>query len=232
MSEHQEWKMIHLLNRCSHKSSDGTRRVLTETELADAGVHCEDDTWMALRDAGVVEWVGDEWGLSAPTRAIVTRFLVAKHPGARVDIRIDYPEAFIIMPFSEKWSDSVYEDLLKEGVEKARFSPVRGDEIPRLGNLADGVWESITRAGVVVAEASVPNPNVYYEIGLAAALGKPVFLYKQKGTRLPADFGGYHYYDYDLADLAAGAKDLADALTKWAQHEDHQPFGVKALEDR
>jgi len=33
MSRHQEWKMMHLLHRCSHTSSDGTRKILTEAEL-------------------------------------------------------------------------------------------------------------------------------------------------------------------------------------------------------
>ena len=65
----------------------------------------------------------------------------------------------------------------------------------------------------------------------AWALGKPVFLYKQKGVKLPADFGGYHFYDYDLNDLNAGATDLTHALKTWAQHEDHQPFGVESVED-
>ncbi|MDQ6760945.1 MAG: nucleotide-binding protein, partial [Acidobacteriota bacterium] len=62
----------------------------------------------------------------------------------------------------------------------------------------------ITQAGVIVAEVSVPNPNLYYEIGLADALGKPVFLFKQASATLPADFGGVHYYPYDINDLEAG----------------------------
>ena len=136
------------------------------------------------------------------------------------------------MPFGESWSANVYDNLLVQGIKRAGFSVVRGDEIPRVGNLDDNVWRSITQAGVIVAEVSVPNPNVYYEIGLATALGKPVFIFKQKGIQLPADFGGAHYYEYTLNDLATGVQDLANALETWAQHEDHQPFGVKELEDR
>ena len=93
-------------------------------------------------------------------------------------------------------------------------------------------WQSMTQAGLIVAEVSVPNPNVYYEIGLADALGKPIFVFKQQSVNLPADFGGEHYYVYDLQDLGAGRKRLADELEKWAAHEDHRPFGVKALVDR
>jgi hypothetical protein len=232
MSRHQEWKMMHLLHRCSHTSSDGIRKVLTEAELKSAGVHCQMDTWVALKNAGLVDWLGGEWRLTESALACLGHFTIAKAPDNGIDIRVDYPEAFVIMPFGEPWSGDVYDNLFVKGIESAGFSVVRGDEIPRVGNLDDNVWRSITQAGVIVADASVPNPNVYYEIGLAAALGKPVFVFKQRNVQLPADFGGVHYYEYDLADIAAGAQDLTTALEKWAQHEDHQPFGVKDLEDR
>jgi len=77
----------------------------------------------------------------------------------------------------------------------------------------------------------VPNPNVYFEIGLADALGKPIFIFKQEDVKLPADFGGQHYYTYDLKKLAAGRRKLADELKKWANHSDHRNSGVKALID-
>lgn len=224
--------MIHLLYRRAHGSRDRAREVLTTDELEHAGVHCRVDTLVPLMDAGIVSWVDDEWELTKPAREILRHFVVAKHPGKRIDIRIDYPEAFVVMPFGETWSDDVYKGLLVTGVEGAGFSVVRGDKIPRVGNLDENVWQSITQAGVIVAEVSAPNPNVYYEIGLATALGKPVFLYKQTGVKLPADFGGTHYYEYDRHDLAAGAKDLTEALLQWAQHEDHQPFGVRDVEHR
>lgn len=232
MSKHQEWKMMHLLHRCSHTSSDGTRKVLTETELRSAGVHCETDTWIALRNEGLVDWLGGEWELSKSAIACLGHFTIAKAPDSGVDIRVDYPEAFVIMPFGERWSGDVYDGLFVNGITGAGFSVVRGDEIPRVGNLDDNVWRSITQAGVIVADVSVPNPNVYYEIGLAAALGKPVFVFKQKGVQLPADFGGVHYYEYELVDLATGANDLTTALKMWAENNEHRPFGVKDLEDR
>ena len=223
---------MHLLYRCSHTSSDGTRKVLTEAELRSAGVHCENDTWVVLRNAGLVNWLGGEWQITESALACLRHFTVAKAPDSGVDIRVDYPEAFVIMPFGESWSNNVYDNLFVEGTKGAGFSVVRGDEIPRIGHLDDNVWRSITQAGVIVADVSVPNPNVYYEIGLATALGKPVFVFKQRGVQLPADFGGIHYYEYDLVNLAAGAQDVTTALKTWAKDKDHQPFGVKNLEDR
>jgi|SRR5215475_12175488 len=223
--------MIHLLFRKAHGSQHGPDTILTEAELTRAGVHCQDDTWIALRDDGIVDWANGEWHLTKTTRAFLRHYLVAKKPTDKVDIRVDYPEAFIVMPFGEPWSRDVYDRMFVPGIKGAGFEAVRGDQVPRIGNLNDNVWSSITQAGVIVADISVPNPNVYYEIGLATVLGKPVFACTQKGTTLAADLRGVHYYEYDLNDLAAGAISLTDALVKWAGKADHQPMGVKEVED-
>jgi len=232
MSKHQEWKMIHLLYRYAYRRDGGDRLVLTEQELTRAGVHCGPDTHQPMEDAEIVNRIGYEFELSKPAREIIRRFTVAKAPNDDIDLRVDYPEVFIVMPFSESWSDNVFTQMFEPGIKDAKFTPIRGDLIVRIGDLSDNLWQSITQAGIIIAEVSVPNPNVYYEIGLAEALGKPIFLFKQEHIKLPADFGGIHYYTYDLNDLDAGRKMVTDELSKWADHEDHQPFGVKALVDR
>lgn len=232
MSKHQEWKMIHLLYRKSRRTADGDHSVLTADELTRAGVHCDPDSWGDLALSGIVTRTGNVFELSVPALSMIRRFMIAKGPETEFDIRVDYPEVFVIMPFSEPWSNEVFAKMFEPGIQDAQFTVSRGDLIVRIGELSTNVWQSITQAGLIVAEVSVPNPNVYYEIGLAAALGKPIFIFKQQSVNLPADFGGEHYYAYDLNDLGAGRKMLADGLKKWAAHPDHQPFGVKALEDR
>jgi hypothetical protein len=232
MSRHQEWKMIHLLYQYARRTGRSARRVLTEEELTKAGVHCDPDSRQVLEDAGVVKRVGDAYELTKAARKIVSTFTLAKGPETNVDIRVDYPEVFVVMPFSQPWSTNVFTNMFTPGIEDAKFVISRGDDIVRVGDLGTNVWRSITQAGIIVAEVSVPNPNVYYELGLADALGKPIFLFKQFGITLPADIGGVHFYEYDLADLALGRKTLTTALTKWANEKDHQFFGVKALVDR
>ena len=232
MSKHQEWKMLHLLYTYARRTGTGDRRVLTEQELTSAGVHCDADSRQVLEDAGVVTRIGDEYELSKPVRKILSTFTVAQGPEDSIDSRVDYPEVFVVMPFSQPWSDDVFSQMFKPGIEAAGFAVCRGDSIVRVGDLSTNVWRSITQAGLLVAEVSVPNPNVYYEIGLADTLGKPVFLFKQESVTLPADFSGVHYYNYDLDNLTAGRQRLADELRKWAEYKEHRPFGVKALVDR
>jgi hypothetical protein len=231
MSKHQEWKMLHLLYTYARRTGTGDRRVLTEQELTSAGVHCDPDSRQVLEDAGVVTRVGNEYELSKPARKILSTFTVAQGPQDSIDIRVDYPEVFVVMPFTQVWSNDVFIKMFKPGIEDAGFAVSRGDSIVRVGDLGTNVWRSITQAGLIVADVSVPNPNVYYEIGLADALGKPVFLFKQDTVTLPADFGGVHYYEYVLTELTAGRQRLSTELKKWAEHKDHRPFGVKALVD-
>jgi hypothetical protein len=232
MSKHQQWKMLHLLYNYARRSGDGSERVLTEQELTDAGVYCDPDSRQLLEDDGVVIRVGNAFALAPPTRKLLATFTVAKGPEAGADIRVDYPEVFVVMPFSEPWSTTVFDQMLRPGIEDAGFAVSRGDSIVRVGDLSTNVWRSITQAGVIVAEVSAPNPNVYYEIGLADALGKPVFLFKQRNVALPADFGGVHHYEYDPNDLPAARQQLAGALQTWAGERHNQPFGVKALAER
>lgn len=229
MSRHQEWKMIHLLYQYGRRTGDGPRRVLTESELTAAGVHCDPDSRQVLEDADVVRRVGDTYELSKAARKIVSTFTLAKGPETNVDIRVDYPEVFVVMPFGQPWSNEVFTDFFKPAIEAANFVASRGDAIVRVGDLGTNVWRSITQAGLIVAEVTVPNPNVYYELGLADALGKPVFAFKQAGAMLPADISGVHFYDYALTDLDSARNGLTTALTDWANMKDHKFFGVKAL---
>jgi hypothetical protein len=214
------------------RTNTGDRRVLTEQELTNAGVHCDPDSREPLERAGIVTRIGNEYALSVPASEIINRFTVAEGPKVSVDIRVDYPEVFVFMPFTEPWSDEVFTKLFEPAIEDAGFTVFRGDSIVRVGDLSTNVWRSITQAGLIVAHVSVPNPNVYYEIGLADALGKPVFLFKQESVTLPADFGGVHYYNYEINDIAAGRQKLTAELKKWAEEEDNQAFGVKALVDQ
>ena len=226
MSKHQQWKMLHLLYTCARRIGD--RRVLTEEELTAAGVHCDPDSRERLEEAGVVTRIGNEYALSGPARKILETFTLAQGPEANVDILVDYPRIFVVMPFGKPWDD-VFINLFEKGANDAGFIISRGDEIVRVGDLSTNLWR---KAGLVLAEVSLPNPNVYYEIGLAVALGKPVFVFKQRDVVLPADFGGVHYYNYDFEDLETGRQLLVSELRKWAEDKDNRPFGVKVLVDR
>lgn len=222
MSDRSQWKLLHLLYSTQRTS-------LSLDELAQAGIDCYTDTFLLLEATGLVHKQDTHYRLAPQAAVLASNFVVAhpRWPGA--DLRVDYPQAFVIMPFSQSWSGAVYSQMIKPAVEAAGLACVRGDDPIRVGDLMKTVWDAILISGVMIAEVSALNANVFYELGLAHALGKDTFILKQKESTVPADFGGTHYYEYDLNDLLAGQVLLQVELTKWVAANHAQ--GVKALYD-
>ena len=230
MSKHQQWKMLYLLYNCAYRK--GRRRILTEEELTSAGVWCDPDSREILENNSIVFRKNNEYELSKQTRTLLSILTFSIGPETNKDMVIDYPRIFVVMPFSQSWSERVFADLYEASARDAELDITKGDNVVRFGDLGTNVWRNIMQAGLIVADVSIPNPNVYYEIGLADALGKRVFIFKQRDVVLPADFGGSHYYTYDVEDLAAARTMLTGALKMWATERDVRASGVKALVDR
>lgn len=226
MSARDMWKMLHLLNNTKRGS-------LTTTELAEAGVDCYSDTLIEIRDRGGVERKGEDsrerWILASGARAVLNTCTVAmKYDGAD-EVQVDRARVFCAMPFSETWSDLVWESCISVAARGADLEPTRGDTTLRTGNLIRNVWNEILGCGCVVAELSTPNPNVYYEVGMAHALGRDVFVMVQTGTDLPADLKGTHYLEYDRRELTVAAQELKAQLKAWRDHRDIRVTGVESV---
>jgi hypothetical protein len=221
MADRDMWKMLHLLHLYGKSG-------ISREALVKAGIDCIPDTIDPLLESGaVVRLEEGHYRLSPAARTLLGVCVVANKARQGKDLRVDYPQAFVVMPFSEKWSKAVYNKMIKPAVRAAGLECVRADKVVMSGKIDTGIWNQLLRAGVVVAEVSSPNVNVFYELGLAHALGKDVLLVKQKDTQLPADFGGELYYDYELPRLESGAKILEKALRGWAKEK--YAAQVKAL---
>jgi hypothetical protein len=222
MSDRSQWKMLHLLNLYG-------KPALHINQMNAAGINCYNDTIMELLSTNVIQKdASDNYSLSMPASSLLNKFIVANKRWKSDDLRVDYPECFVVMPFSQPWSAAVYNDFIEPAVKvDAGMDCVKGDDILRIDDLSNNVWNSIVRAGLVICEISAPNPNVFYELGLAHAMGKDCFLLFQKNIPLPADIRGAHYYAYDLNDLAGARKMLADELVKW--RDGMRAMAVKGL---
>jgi hypothetical protein len=224
MSDRQMWKMLHLL----YTLKPGIPG-LSGSQLKDAGVDCGPDTIDPLLKGKVVVIEDDIYKLTEAGKTVLRTCVVGNRRWPGRDIWVDYPEVFVVMPFNEPWSDEVYNKMIKPAVEGANFRCERGDTPPRVGDLTQTIWNAIVEAGLIVADVSVVNPNVFYEIGLAHALGKDVFILKQREVTVPADFGGSHYYEYELSQLDTGQDMLRDRIKKWGN--ENKVEGVKAIRD-
>src|SRR5207237_4931202 len=77
---------------------------------------------------------------------------------------------------------------------------VRGDEIYSKPNIMSDIWKELRKARLVVAELTGKNANVFYEIGLAHAIGKPIILLTRNEDDVPFDLKALRYRYYDVND--------------------------------
>lgn len=60
------------------------------------------------------------------------------------------------------------------------------------------VWKKINQAKFIIADCTGKNPNVFYELGIAHTLGKPVFMCSQNMNDFPFDIKHIRSYPYGL----------------------------------
>lgn len=113
---------------------------------------------------------------------------------------------FVMMPFADPL-DSYYEKVYKPAIEKAGLTPIRADnEIFGTGKIIDQIWSGINSAKVLIAELTSRNANVFYELGLAHALQKPVVLISSNEEDVPFDLHHIRVIYYDVTDPFWGTK--------------------------
>tara|TARA_R100000005_G_C4997717_1_gene204412 strand:+ start:2432 stop:3496 length:1065 start_codon:yes stop_codon:yes gene_type:complete len=113
---------------------------------------------------------------------------------------------FVMMPFAPPIG-SYYEKIYEPAIKKAGLTPVRADDdIFGTGKIIDQIWRGINNSRVLVAELTNRNPNVFYELGLAHALNKPVVLVSSNEGDVPFDLKHIRVIYYDMHDPFWGNK--------------------------
>ena len=113
---------------------------------------------------------------------------------------------FVMMPFAAPLGD-YYSKIFEPAIQKAGLTPLRADnDIFGTGKIIDQIWNGINSAKVLIAELTNRNPNVYYELGLAHALKKPVVLVCSNEHDVPFDLKHIRVIYYDMHDPFWGAK--------------------------
>lgn len=83
---------------------------------------------------------------------------------------------FVIQPITDNKYSKRYEDVYVPAIKEAGLVPYRVDLDPSVRNIIDEIEKKIENASVCLADISVDNPNVWYELGYAYALGKDVVM--------------------------------------------------------
>lgn len=129
------------------------------------------------------------------------------------DFTNDSGLCFVLMPF-KKELQPVYEDHIRKIVESEGLSCLRSDEIIKPNQITRDIWEKVNRARLIIADLTGKNPNVFYEVGLAHAIGKDVILITQTAKDVPFDLKALRYieYSYTPRDVKSFESKLSAAI--------------------
>jgi tetratricopeptide (TPR) repeat protein len=99
------------------------------------------------------------------------------------------PHAFVIMPFGKKKGsdgaiydfNAIYSQLIKPALEMAGFEAFRADEETTSGDILTDMFQELLLADLCIADMSIDNANVFYEIGIRHAFRKRGIVHIQAG---------------------------------------------------
>lgn len=100
----------------------------------------------------------------------------------------------VMMPFSTEFN-AVY-SALQEAVFSVRLRCMRADDFWEHHAVIQDIVSLIARARIVICDCSGRNPNVFYEVGIAHALGKETMLITQSENDVPFDLRHLRYVRY------------------------------------
>lgn len=121
-------------------------------------------------------------------------------------------QCFVLMPFGAKWSDRIWTTQIRPIVSACGMPCLRADDLYG-NNVMEDVARGIRESRIVIADITDRNPNVFYELGAAHALGKSVILLAQNENDIPFDIRGHRCILYE--DNADGYEILRSELPKF-----------------
>ncbi len=148
--------------------------------------------------------------------------------------------AFIVRPFNPRGEidfNRVQKELIDPALKSAGIAGDTTQQFVEAGNIRVDMFEQLLLADVVIADISVHNANVFYELGIRHALvPRQTILIRAKVTKpraersaedeVPFDLKTDRYMEYDHANPAASLPELNAALedTKNSERKDSPVF--------
>jgi len=129
---------------------------------------------------------------------VLLRQQVGRGPRPKVfdfpNFAIDDKLVAVMMPFDASFRP-VY-DALQKAIGSLGMTCQKADDIWENDHVVQDVALLLSKASVVVCDLSGRNANVFYETGIAHALGKDVILIAQSQTDIPFDVAAIRHIKY------------------------------------
>lgn len=132
-------------------------------------------------------------------------------------------KAFIVRPFGTKEDidfDRVEAELIKPALVALGIPGGTTGEILEAGDIREDMFNELLMADLVVADLSIHNANVFYELGIRHALRtRRTFLLRCRTDNYPFDITTSRYLEYDSEHPAGTLESLIQSLRATLESE-------------
>lgn len=131
--------------------------------------------------------------------------------------------AFVIRGFGQKAGvdfDQVDAELIAPALQQLGIDGGTTSEIVEAGNIREDMFRELVEADIVVADVSVHNANVFYELGVRHAVkNRATVLIRARIDEVPFDLRTDRYLSYDPASAANSVPQLVQVLRETLANE-------------
>jgi len=160
-------------------------------------------------------------GLSLTELCRRSRHSILVSPLFRVQ-RTEGYDVFIAMPFQESLNWTA--QTIRDSCNALGLRSIRGDDVFGTHHVIDNIFSLIAGTSVVVADCTGKNTNVFYELGLAHAIGKTVILVTQNESDVPFDLRHWRFIQYRQGDQEFShrlSRHISAAMLEIGSNDDH-----------
>ncbi len=124
---------------------------------------------------------------------------------------------FTLIPFKSPFNEH-FEEIIKPTVEKIGLNCYKADDITKPSSgIVEKIWNLIYYSRIVIADLTELNTNVFYELGVADAFGKPLIMMwnQDQGDKPPFDIGHREilvYSTYTVGKLNKWRQDIEKSI--------------------
>jgi hypothetical protein len=123
-------------------------------------------------------------------------------------------DILVLMPFDEAMRP-IYDDHIASVAQRLNKSVARADDFFTSEQIMTEIWTALVNTALVIGDCTGRNPNVFYELGLAHAIGKPTVLITQSAQDVPFDLRHRRYIEYSYT--PRGMKEFEARLEQTVQ---------------
>ena len=114
------------------------------------------------------------------------------------DIKFDPKLIFVLTPFNNyAWKSY---KAIQDTTSEFGFRAIRGDEEYIEGDIFPQIIKNIINARIIIANITGRNPNVFYELGIAHMLDKPIIIISEFGEKVEFDIKSKYILFYENVD--------------------------------